>query len=260
MTRHLLFTVCAWAGLLFPAGAQTVVGEASVPVVNVSPEQARARAVRLAKEQALQRAVGEEARTTESLLSGGGEQLLGAFSSIESRGGIVGVEMLEDRLIATGGVPCYRVRLRASVQRYATVADPAFGLRVDGVRATGYRSGEPLTFTLTPTDSCYLNIFLFDDGGAGTQLYPNASELSRPFRGGEVVTFPTNRAIQYTLMLDDPRLSEEINTLLVVQTKRRAAFTAPTTDYETVAEWLSRIEPGERHVPTFPVRIVSTKH
>lgn len=259
MTTRIISFLClvlfSWSAA---AQTQTVVGEASVPVVNISPEQARA--VRLAKEQALQRAVGEEVRTTESLLSGGGEQLLGAFSSVESRGGIVGVEMLEDRLIATGGVPYYRVRLRASVKRYATVADPAFGLRVDGVRVTGYRSGEPLTFTLTPTDSCYLNLFLFDDRGAGTQLYPNASELSRLFCGRETVIFPTNRAIQYTLMLGDPRLSEETNTLLVVQTKRRAVFTAPTTDYETVTEWLSRIEPGERHVATFPVRIVSTKH
>ena len=239
------------------AGAQIIetLGEARVPVVHITPEQARTQA----KEEALQRAVGEEVLTSESVLTGGGEQRLSSLSSVESRGGIVSVEMLEDRLVTTGSMPTYCVRLRAVVQPYTTRADPSFGVAVTGVRGVGYRSGEPLGFALTPTDGCYLNIFLFDDSGGGARLYPNAYEPERFFSGGETVTFPTNRAIQYTLELGQLQAAEEVNTLVVVQTRRRVTYTSPKVDYESVSEWVSRLEPAVRQIVTVPVRIVSDR-
>lgn len=239
---------------------QTVscLGEATVQIANITPEQARAKAIRLAKEEALRQAVGEEVRTAETVLSGTDRQQLSAFSSIESRGGITEVEILESKPITTpDGILCYRVRLRATVQRYTTRPDPAFDLKVTGLSGIGYRTGEPLVFALTPTDSCYLHLFLFDDAGRGAELYPNAYEPERCFEDGRTVMFPTNPAIQYTLELGDPLAREETNTLVIVQTRRKTAYTLPKTDYESVSEWFSRLEPDQRRVTTLPVRIVA---
>ena len=248
-----------------PAAAQTPqprtvtrIGEATVPIANITPEQARIQAIRAAKEEALRRAVGEEVRTSETVLSSADRQQLSAFSSIESRGGVTAVELLEDRPVTlAGGILCHRVRLRATVQRYTTSSDPAFDLQVAGLNRIGYRSGEPLTFELTPTDSCYLRVFLFDDAGEGAELYPNAYEPDRLFAGEQAVSFPTNPAIQYTLELGRPLASEETNTLVIIQTRRRNAYTLDATDFESVSEWISRLEPDQRRVITLPVRIVA---
>lgn len=255
--------VCT-AGLL-PVAAQvpqpqivTQIGEATVPIAHITPEQARAQAIRSAKEEALRKAVGEEVLTSETVLSNTDRQQLSAFSSIESRGGVTAVELLEDSPVTlAGGILCHRVRLRATVQRYTTNSDPAFDLKVAGLNPIGYRSGEPLAFELTPTDSCYLHLFLFNDAGEGTELYPNAYEPERLFERGRTTTFPTNPAIQYTLELGRPLAREETNILVIIQTRRRSAYTLDKTDFESVSEWVSRLEPDQRHVTTLPVRIVA---
>lgn len=240
-----------------PTGEATV----SVPVVNISPEEARAQAIRLAKEQILRATVGEELITSESLLTAGENQQLSALSELSSRGGIVAVELLEDRMVMettpTAQIPTYRIRMRATVQRYHSVADPSFTLRIEGVKATGYVSGEPLQFSLTPTDSCYLSLFLFDATGAGAQLYPNSYEPPRPFSAGKTVTFPTNQAIQYTLEIGQKGASEEVNTLYMVQTRQPVVYTSSEPTFEQVHEWMSRLEPNQRNLVTIPVRIVT---
>lgn len=247
--------------LVYAQEQQTGEATLSVPIVNITPEQARAQAIRLAKEQILRETVGEELITSESLLTAGDNQQLSALSELSSRGGIVAVELLEDRMVLettpTSQIPTYRIRMRATVQRYQSVADPSFNLQIDGIKATGYISGEPLQFSLTPTDSCYLSLFLFDETGAGTQLYPNSYEPMRPYSAGKTVTFPTNRAIQYTLGIGQKGTATEVNTLYLVQTRQPVVYTATEISFEQVHEWMSRLEPNQRNLVTIPVRIVT---
>lgn len=117
----------------------------------------------------------KKVHTSKSALSGGEEQWLNSDNSVESRDGIVSVEMPEDRLISTNGISCYRIRLFAVVQPYQTQADSWLAVTVTGVRGIG--SGEPLGFTLVPADSYYVSIFLFNDSGGTARLYPPMSRI-----------------------------------------------------------------------------------
>jgi hypothetical protein len=135
----------------------------------------------------------------------------------------------------------------ADVILYKTSADPAFTVSVDGIKQ-GYQTGEKLSFTITPSINCFLNIFnIYDKNAALT--YPNNYEKQQMLEAGKSYTFPLNNKIDYPL--ERTTVDPEKNKLIFVFTKDHIPFIKykgeeQTTSFEEVSSWLFSIPPDRR--------------
>jgi len=139
------------------------------------------------------------------------------------------------------------VIIEANVILYNTSADPAFTASIDGIKQ-GYQSGEKLTYTITPSINCYLNIFnIYDKNAALT--FPNAYEKQQMLEAGKSYTFPLNKNIEYPL--ERTTVEPENNKLIFVFTKDLIPFMKykgedQETNFEDVSSWLFSISPDRR--------------
>lgn len=236
---------------------------ASVPIANITPEKARSEAIRIAKEEALRIAVGEEISASTTIIDHGTlDPTLARISTIGSRGGVVGLTLTTDRpVIDANGASRYEVEIMADVKIYPAATTPFISFDVTGIKH-GYSHREPLKFDITPSDSSFVYIFLFDSRGAGTQLVPSQYEPNNCLTKGYPTSFPSNRAIQYTMLLDNPISTEEINTLLVVTFRRMVPITPEMSrDIEKTLCWIYNFDPSQRsgNIEVIPIRIYTAK-
>lgn len=137
--------------------------------------------------------------------------------------------------------------IEANVILYKTSADPAFSVSIDGIKK-GYQSGEKLSFTVTPSINCYLNIFNIYEKNASLS-YPNPYEKQQMLEAGKSYTFPLNKNIDYPL--ERTTVDPEKNKLIFVFTKDLIPFIKykgddQETNFEDVSSWLYSISPDRR--------------
>lgn len=139
------------------------------------------------------------------------------------------------------------VTIDANVILYNTSADPAFSVSVEGIKQ-GYQDGDNLTYTITPSINCYLNIFnIYDKFAALT--FPNSYEKQQLLEAGKSYTFPLNKNINYPL--ERTTVEPENNKLIFVFTKDLIPFVkykgeSQETNFEDVSSWLFSISPDRR--------------
>jgi hypothetical protein len=220
------------------------------PIVNITPEQAREKAIEEAKREALRKAGVAERITASDVLSTSdrNEQMFNSFSSIELNGSVTNYEVVRDELEKNSidGQFYSVVTINATVKKYVTTLDPEFKIDVRGLRSNGYRNGEAIAFSVNPNREGYLKIFLFENTDAATQLFPNAYEPNRKMNAKETVHFPTVRSIEYNAEKSTAERQEH-NLLLFVYTKSDVPFYGATT-YQRVLGWINSIEPNGREV------------
>lgn len=236
---------------------------ASVPIANITPEKARSEAIRLAKEEALRIAVGEQISASTTVIDNGTmDATVARISTIGSRGGVVGLRLTTDKAVVdANGASRYEVEIVADVKVYPEITTPLISFDVTGIKH-GYSHREPLKFEITPSDSSFVYIFLFDSRGAGTQLVPSQYEPNNCLVKGYPTSFPSNRAIQYTMLLDNPISSEEINSLLVVTFRSPVSITPEVSrDIEKTLCWIYNFDPTQRsgNIEVLPIRIYNAK-
>lgn len=236
---------------------------AAVPIANITPEKARSEAIRLAKEEALRLVVGEEVSASTTIIDHGqNESTMASISTIGSRGGIVGLELTRDTpVVDPSGASSYEVEIIADVKVYDKSSVPTISFDVAGIKH-GYSHRETMRFSVTPSDSCFVYIFLFDSMGGGTLLVPSKYEPVNQLSKNSATAFPSNRAIQYTLILDNPMSNEEINTLLVVTFTRAVPITPEVCrNVERTLCWIYGFDPTQRssNIEVLPIRIYAAK-
>ena len=221
-------------------------------VVNITPEQAREKAIEEAKKDALRKAGVSErifSSQTVSVLESNKEsaELFSMFSSIEMNGAVTDWEIKKSEFVknAFDGQVYATVVIDATVKKFITTPDPELKIDVRGLRS-GYRNGDAITFSIHPNKAGYLKIFLFENINDAALLFPNDYEHSRKFEEKETVKFPTISRIEYIAekSSDD---SLEHNLLLFVYTKSDIPFYGAATR-QRVLGWINGIEPNEREV------------
>jgi hypothetical protein len=140
------------------------------------------------------------------------------------------------------------VTIDANVILYKTSPDPAFSVAIDGIKQ-GYQNGEKLTFTVTPSINCYINIFNIYEKEASL-TYPNSYEKQQFLEGGKSYTFPLNQTIDYPL--EKATKEPEKNKLVFVFTKDLIPYVNfhgedQATNFEDVSSWLFSISPDKRY-------------
>jgi hypothetical protein len=263
MRKIVLLVLCLIAAQRLSAQEIAVKGVVGRWVIaNITPEEARAKAIEEAKKEALRRAgVKETVRASDALTTRSTDneysQMFNSFSLIELSGGITDYAIVRDEQEKSSidGKFYAVVALDAKVKKYSTVADPEFKISVNGVRSQGYKNGEALTLAVRPHKEGYLKIFLFEDTETASQVYPNEYEKSRLLRANEAVNFPTIPSIDYSI---EKKTSEKLehNLLLLVYTKSNIPFYGATT-YQRILNWVNGIEPCEREVVMEDILIVN---
>lgn len=214
---------------------------------NLTPEQAKQKAVQFAKEEALRKAgVSEQIMSSDfSYLQAKKDsihQLFSSFSTVELQGELAGFKIDSLYPFLVQDQIAYKAIIQADIILFAEKSDPKFRFQVNGIDAV-YRNQEKLKFNFTGTAAGYLHIFLFS-GNQAYQLFPSSDEQAELFGAGKTATFPRNPNLDY--LLETNQQIEEDN-LLFVYTKEDFRFTGDAQT-ESIWKWISTIPLSKRRV------------
>ncbi len=225
----------------------------------LTPEQARAKAIEDAKRNALANAgVSETVTFTDFSYKFEDNEKFGeifqAISMIATGGEIIVDEILSEELTFNEfDNMVVEVEIEATIFNHRKKADPTFLFVVEGIDEV-YKNEDLLQFYVTPTQDAYLKIFNITEDETGL-LYPYRSRENpqyndnpnRLFKAGEVAQLPLHPVFSdgYFLEVDIPGKTQEFNILLFVFTKQNIPFIEEPT-FNNVMKWIYSISPDER--------------
>ena len=236
---------------------------------NETPAYGQAQALWEAKKQALREAGVTEDISSTAIVVMGGEgndfrNISSELSRIELEGRVRVKEQTDAQPVFTQDhLVKYSTTIRAEVVIEETEEDLNFRFKTEGLKNT-YLSGETMTFTVTPTEDCYLRVFLLGKNpGSNAQIYPLDGVFKDVrLKAGESVAFPPadrkflyDRPFDYTLEMENEYDNLEQDVLLIVALKKPLPFTDEVS-YESVIRWLAKIKRSEKCVLWQGVNII----
>ena len=219
----------------------------SCVIANISPEKAKENALFNAKIEALRQAGIPENLLAEITQMG---EIFIETSNIEIGGGITEYEIVSDEIrIAQEGksrILISEVVINAKVVKYNKESDPSFQIKVQALKSV-YKEQETLYFDVTAYQNGYLRIFLFEEDGTGTQIYPDkAIEPDMLFMKNNTIKFPINDHYYYVVEKTDKTKNKEINRILFLFLKDNINFTEDYINLQSILNWKAGISPDKR--------------
>lgn len=206
-----------------------------VPLVHITPEQARQEAWQEALKEAAEQA-GLEVVAVAALKvqeSGGREkhEQFARFVHTGTRARVVAVDTLFDGVEMRAGSgrnePVHRVEIRARVRPETGVPDPGFALELNLADKEGshlYRHGEPLVMELEATRECYVTIFNLYGNDSLLVVFPNELMPNGRLAAGELRRIPPPGAGWELPVGLLPGRDRDQEMLLAVATKQPVPF------------------------------------
>ncbi|MBM3330031.1 MAG: DUF4384 domain-containing protein [Calditrichaeota bacterium] len=222
----LLFLLCALC-VKSVMGAEWQVGEATVPVIHITPEEARAKALDLARQDALSKVglefIGITSRLLSESSSGEAYDHFARFTQGITRGRIVEERVsYQNRLAPNGDVDVY-CRNEARVAQDTGQADPWFKVSLMLSKSTA-RHGEKVLLKVRATQDAYVTIFNLFKGDSMRVVLPNRMQESNFLRAENELTIPPSGAGWHLTAYLAPGSSSADEAFLVVATKDYAPF------------------------------------
>lgn len=223
--------------------------------------EGQAKALFEAKKQALREAgATEDISSTAIIVMGGAGSDFREISSELSRIELEGRVRVKEQMDGTPEFTAdhlikYSTTIRAEVVIEEAEEDLNFQFKADGFKNT-YLSGEKMTFSITPSEDCYLRIFFFGKTtSSNMQIFPKEGVFKdTPLKADQPVTFPPNeyrfiydQPFEFTMEIDDETVTLEQGVLLIIALKKPYPFMKDVT-YENVISWLSKIKKNEKRV------------
>lgn len=205
-------------------------GEATIPIANITPEQARTEAFNRAREQALQVA-GVEYTVTSSRHEGedprGYFDKFVRFTGSRASGLIVEIDtLLDDQAFQTTvgkRQSVHHVKISARIQPTLVQPDPGFTVEMKLNRTT-YHVGDSLVITLKPTQDCFVTIINLYGNDSLRVILPNELWRETRLQGGVEMTVPPPGAIWDLPLMLPPEETSGSEALLVVATRKNIPF------------------------------------
>jgi len=225
-------------------------------IANISPEQAREKAIEQAKAEALRRAGAEEWVQSFDFLEKREEakkfdEFFHSLTSVQSMGTVVDWKLIsEEKKIDEFKNLVYEVVIDATVKLYKTRPDPEFYLSIKGIK-TSYRNLDKMNFEILPAKDGFLKIFLLDDARNISTLYPNEHELATGLVSSKTYNFPQNSNFNYEVYTEK---ADEVNYLFLVYTKKNIPYKGGES-FSSFIEYVYTMEPAERFVSIERVNI-----
>jgi hypothetical protein len=233
---------------------RNVKGVASI--VNISPEEARTKAIDQAKQEALRLAGAEEWIQSFDFLEKREEnkkfdEFFHSLTAVQSMGTVLDWKLVsETKQIDEFKNLVYEVVIDATVQLYKTRPDPEFNLTVKGINRA-YKNLEKMTFEISPAKGGYLKIFLLDEARIVSILYPNAYEPVMALTEKQSYKFPQNPRFDYEVYTEK---AEETNYLFFVYTRKNIPYNGAES-FSDFIEYVYTIEPADRFVSVEKIMI-----
>lgn len=217
----------------------------SCVIKNITPGEAKRRAITRAKEEALRRAgVAEHVSASKTIIKTEDNEAFNEFyNSITNTDleGIVSNYKLVSHKNKTdefGNLIC-EVVINATVVTYETESDPEFDFKITGVKEI-YEDKEKMNFSILPYQEGYLRIFLIDDNDSSISLFPNDWEKIREFSKEVEINFPID--VHYTLEAKKP---VDRDVIVFVFTKKNIPF-KNEINYDNILEYIYSIPRNQR--------------
>jgi len=216
-------------------------------IANITPEEARNKAIEEAKIYALQKAGISELLSVVN--TGTVSDRLNSFVSSsysEYSGEIISYKVLKEQILTEGKHIFYMVDIEASVRIRKNKRDLEFDAYIEGISETPYKDGEHILFNIRPTKDCYLHMVWFDEKGDGNIVYPNQSEPSQILKADQQTFFPITQ--DYKIKKETQEPVESIS-LVFILTKKDVPYTRKVT-LEDFHHWVLSI-PSELRILKF---------
>jgi len=168
-------------------------------IVNITPEQARQKAIDRAYKLAVEKHSGIEinSRTTSLDIENNNKIDLSRFSQLInslSEGIILEREVVSENKQELGtDIWVYVVRVKVKVGQRKGERDPYFKLDVDMDRSV-YKDGDEIRLTVTPSMDCYLYVFNISSNDSVYVLLPNQHISNNFAKSGSSFNIPDEKA------------------------------------------------------------------
>ncbi|HEV8513357.1 MAG TPA: DUF4384 domain-containing protein [Cyclobacteriaceae bacterium] len=258
MKKFLLFISGALVSIISQAQVKAVSNAQGIAeIVNISPEQARSKAIDEAKLDALHKAGVQEWIQSFDYLDKREEhnkftEFFHSVTSVQTMGNVVSWKLKREqkRIDELNNHLIYEVLIDAEVKLYQTKPDLEFQISVNGIQPL-YHSSQKMQFEILPNKDGYLSVFIIDQQQAVTQLFPNEKEKENKLTATTSYRFPLSPHFDYEVFTD---LKEEQNYIFFLYTRQSIPFHG--TSFDSLIEYIYAIEPQERFLSMDKFRIV----
>jgi len=227
-----------------------------------TPEEVKQKAINDAKVNALKKAgIAENINAyTDYFRSETENKMEELFTSdiLSSINGTVkDVEVIEAKLgVTPEGQLKYDVKINCTVVTYKTETDAKFSAWIENIKKI-YKVGEGASFTVKPTQDCYIRAFVFCN--ESYILLPNVLETSKLLKAQTVYTFPDENVIKnYEMTIENEKLDRETNRLVILLLKEDIYYTG-AVNYKEITDWIMSIPPDERMIESFAFDVYREK-
>ena len=239
---------------LEPLGNDWFLVTASIEIANISPEEARDKAIEKACKMALEYFGVEVGSRTLSYKAETNNKInVDHFSNLiklTSSGIILKKEIVESKKEMCGEDIYEIVVLKILLGKQQGKRDPYFKLKAD-LNKKYYVENENIEIEITPSIDCYLTvIYISSDESVGT-VFPNKYSPNSFVKAGQKFTLPTEKeksmGIKYKVMLL-PNKDEDTELVKVIATKKPVSINLNEnfdTALESLQNWLVEIPRNE---------------
>ncbi|MDP8210892.1 MAG: DUF4384 domain-containing protein [Candidatus Stygibacter australis] len=239
---------------LEPLGNDWFLVTASIEIANISPEEARDKAIEKASKRALEYFGVEVGSRTLSFKAETNNKInVDHFSNLiklTSSGIILKKEIVESKTEVHGEDIYEIVVMKILLGKQKGERDPYFKLNAD-LNKNYYVENENIEIEITPSIDCYLTvIFISSDESVGT-VFPNKYSPNNFAEAGQKLTLPTEKeksmGIKYKVTLL-PNKDEDTELVKVIATKKPISINLNdnfNTALESLQNWLVEIPSNE---------------
>jgi len=223
----------------------------SIPIENITPEQAKEIAIQRACQMAIELFSGIEVTGRTSLIQAESNNkiTMDHFSKLTnqiSNGIILYKEIIEEENITENNLIYKRVTIKLKVGKQKGEADPFFSLSAN-LNKSYFQNDEELILNVTPTKECYLTILnIMSDENVAT-VFPNQYRKDNFVKANELFVLPNENdkklGIKFKVHLL-PDKTEDTEIIKIIATKEPVSININsdfTTAFEALQNWLITI-------------------
>jgi len=223
----------------------------SIKVENITPEQAREKAIQKACQLAIEQFAGIEITGRTSLIQAesNNEITMDHFSKLTnqvSNGIILEKEILEEVNYAVNEGILKSVTLKIKVGKQQGKADPYFSIDAN-LNKTYFQEGEELLLSVTSSKDCYLTILNIMSDENVTTVFPNQYREDNFVKANELFELPNENdnklGIMFKVHLPLDKL-EDTEIIKIIATKEPVSININSdfsTAFEALQNWLVTI-------------------
>ena len=204
-----------------------------VVIENITPEEAKKRAIQRACKKAIEYFSGIEVsgQVINIQAENQNQILIDNFSSIiqqTSQGIIIEKEILKDEVISKGNQLLKVITIKVKVDKQKGEKDPSFVLTSE-INREYFKDGEEMELSIKSSKDCYLTILNICSNDSVYVIFPNEYRKDNFVKSGELFQLPNSKDKEIGLNFPVnllPNKNEDIEMIKAIATKQKIDFSS----------------------------------